>query len=83
MNSLGILCSDTSAFVTSYAYLSAIIVSSVGTNFAALVSWFTITRIVSQNRADPGSNDLGSFTMKSIVTLVYGLDGGCRGCNRP
>ena len=83
MNSSGIPCSNTSALVTLYAHSSAVIVSSIGTNFAALVNRSTITRIVSQNQADPGSNDLRSFTIKSIVTLIHSLDGGCKGCNRP
>jgi hypothetical protein len=38
MNSLGIPCSDIIALETSYAHSSAVIVSSVGTNFDALVS---------------------------------------------
>ena len=82
MNSLGIPYSDIIALETSYEHSSAVIVSSVGTNFASLVNRHTITRIVSQSRSKPGSNDFGSFTMKSIVTLLHGLVSGCKGCNR-
>ena len=82
INSSGIPCSNTSALETSYAHSSAVIVSSIGTNFAALVNQSTITSIVSQSRADPGSNDFGSFTMKSIVMLVYGRVSSNRGYNR-
>ena len=82
MNSLGTLCSNTSALVTSYAHSSAVIASFVSTNFAALVNQSTITSIVSQSWLDLGSNDTRSFTIKSIVTLVYGRVSGCKGCNR-
>jgi hypothetical protein len=82
MNSLGILCSDISALLTLYAHSSAVIVSSVGTNFAPFVCRHTITRTVSYNLLDPGSNDFGSFTIKSIVTLLYSLVGGGKSCNR-
>jgi hypothetical protein len=82
MNSSGIPCSNIIALETSYAHSSAVIVSFVGTNFDALVNRSTITRIVSQSRPDASSSDLGSFTMKSIVTLLYSFVGGCKGCNR-
>jgi hypothetical protein len=82
MNSSGVLCSDISALETLYAQSSAVMVSSISTNFALLVNWHTITRIVSQSCLDSGSSDFGSFTMKSIVTLLYGLVSSCRGCNR-
>ena len=82
INSLGTLCSNTSALVTSYAHSPAVIVSSVGTNFAALVNRSTITSMLSQNRANPSSSDFGSFTIKSIVTLLYSLVSGFKGCNR-
>ena len=82
INSLGILCSNINALLTLYAHSSAVIVSSVGTNFASFVCQHTMTRIVSHNLPDPSSNDFGSFTMKSIVTLLYGLVGGGKGCNR-
>ena len=73
MNSLGTPCSNTSVLVTLYAHSSAVIVSSVGTNFAALVNRSTITSMLLQNLANLGSSDFKSFTMKSIVTLAYGL----------
>ena len=47
------------------------IVSSVGTNFDALVNRLIITSIESHSLADLGSNDFRSFTIKSIVTLIY------------
>jgi hypothetical protein len=82
INSLGILYSNTIALETSYEHFSAVIVSSVSTNFASLVNWYTITRIVSQSCSNSSSNDFRSFTIKSIVTLLYGLVSGCKSCNR-
>ena len=82
MNSLGTLCSNTSALVTSYAHSSAVIASFIGTNFAALVNQSTITSIVLQSQLDLGSNNTGSFTIKSIVTLVYSCVSGYKGYNR-
>ena len=83
MNSSGIPCSDISALLTSYAHSSAVMVSSVGTNFAPFVCLHTMAKTVSHNLPDPGSNDFGSFTTKSIVTLLHGLVGGGKGCSRP
>jgi hypothetical protein len=79
MNCSSMLCMLARAFSTLYASSLAVIVSSVGTNLPALVNRLTITNIESHRRADPGSNDFGSFTMKSIVTLIYGLAGGVSG----
>ena len=63
--------------------ISAIIISSIAANFATLVNRYTITSTISQSRLDLGSINFRSFTMKSIVTLVYSRVSGGKGCNRP
>jgi len=77
------LYSNVNALETLYAQSSAVIVSSVSTNFASLVNLHTITRIVLQSCSNSSSNNLRSFTIKSIVTLLYSLVRGCKSCNRP
>src|SRR4051812_36142700 len=79
----GIPCSANNVRLTSYASSSAVMDSSVGWNPAALVCRSTNTNIESHGLSDPGSIDTGSFTMKSIVTCVHGLLGGCNGCSNP